>query len=786
MIKFYCTLLVLLFASITITTQAQSVRSTIHGTVRAKDGQPLVGAILVSEHQVYSTSSDSEGKFKLPEVAPGNYSITVSYVGFKSLTKTIQVKKEGNHKLDFSLESDQINLNEVVVAGKTEISEVRQQAFNVTAIEGKKLYNTSADLNQVLNRTTGIRVRESGGMGSGFNFSLNGFSGNQVKFFLDGVPMTNFGSSLSLNNIPINMAERIEVYKGVVPVDLGADALGGAVNIVTNQRIRKYTDLSYSFGSFNTHRLSFNTRYTSEKGFAVNANAFVNYSDNSYKVDVRVADPVSGVFLPSKKYPHFHDGYQSSTVMAEAGVMNKKFADRLLFGIILSGNEKEVQQGSNMQRVLGQAYSKSKALIPTLKYKKENLFVKGLALTLTASYNISESRSVDTSSRVYDWTGKYTFRRYGNNQKQGELGEKTIYIYSERDFLTTTNLKYKFSPNHSITFNHTYSDYNRKEKDEYKPKRLGLNSPAIQKQVMGLGYKMSALDNRLSATIFGKIFHLATDMVIGDTVNLSTNKSQTGYGIAGTYYIIPTLQAKASYENAYRLPESNELLGDGLNVRSNPKLNPEQSYNLNIGVAFSKKISAHTLGLEGGFISRKATDFIRSKPEGAQSIYENMRSVKVNGFEGLIRYAYKDFISFEVNGTYQNIVNTNKFDPPGSQLVSFVYNLRVPNIPFLFANADLNIRFKKVKFDDDNLTVNLGSNFVEAFYLYWPTLGDPQYKRDIPRQITENIGITYSLKNGRYNIALDCRNITDVKVYDYFNVQKPGRSFSAKLRYFFN
>lgn len=782
--KFYH--LIFFLFCISFSLQAQTPTGMIHGSVRDHAGQALTGAIVVTEGGKYSASTDEHGVFRIVDVTPGNYVLSISYVGFKTIKKTVVVKKSVDVKVDFKLISDQIDLNEVVVAGKTEISEVRTQAFNVTAIDGKKLYNTSADLNQVLNRTTGVRVRESGGMGSGFNFSLNGFSGNQVKFFLDGVPMTNFGSSLSLNNIPINMAERIEVYKGVVPVDLGADALGGAVNIVTNQKIKRYVDASYSIGSFNTHRVSFNTRYTSQNGFTVNANAFVNYSDNNYKVDVRVADPVSGVFAPEKKYPHFHDGYKSATLMVEAGVTNKKFADRLLFGVIVSGNEKEIQQGSNMQRVVGQAYTRSKAFIPTLKYKKEDLIIKGLSLALTASYNISESRSVDTSSRVYDWTGNYTFRRYGNNTKQGELGEKTIYIYNEKDFLTTTNLKYDISPNHSITFNHTYSDYNRKEKDEYKPKRLGLNSPAIRKQVMGLGYKMTALDNRLSATVFGKIFHLATDMVIGDTVNISTNQTQTGYGVAGTYYILPVLQVKASYENAYRLPESGELLGDGLNVKSNPKLNPEQSYNLNAGVAFSKRVGIHTLGMEGGFISRRATDFIRSRPEGAQSIYENMRSVKVTGFEGLIRYGYKDFLNFEVNGTYQNIINTNKFDPPGSNLISYVYKLRVPNIPFLFANADLNLRFKKIKFDDDNLTVNVGCNFVEAFYLYWPTLGDPQYKRDIPRQITENVGVAYSLKNGRYNIALDCRNITNVKVYDYFNVQKPGRSFSAKLRYFFN
>lgn len=60
------------------------------------------------------------------------------------------------------------------------------------------------------------------------------------------------------------MAERIEVYKGVVPISLGGDALGGAVNIVTKQNMRKYIDASYSIGSFNTHKASFSGRFANK------------------------------------------------------------------------------------------------------------------------------------------------------------------------------------------------------------------------------------------------------------------------------------------------------------------------------------------------------------------------------------------------------------------------------------------------------------------------------------------------------------------------------------------
>lgn len=66
--------------------------------------------------------------------------------------------------------------------------------------------------------------------------------------------MEGMSSAFGLNNIPAGLARRVEVYKGVVPVELGGDALGGAINIVTDNRRRTRVNASYSFGSFNTHK----------------------------------------------------------------------------------------------------------------------------------------------------------------------------------------------------------------------------------------------------------------------------------------------------------------------------------------------------------------------------------------------------------------------------------------------------------------------------------------------------------------------------------------------------
>ena len=61
----------------------------------------------------------------------------------------------------------------------------------------------------------------------------------------------------------MNFAERIEVYKGVVPVGFGSDALGGVINIVTKKRRHGWSlDASYSYGSFNTHKSYVNFNHT--------------------------------------------------------------------------------------------------------------------------------------------------------------------------------------------------------------------------------------------------------------------------------------------------------------------------------------------------------------------------------------------------------------------------------------------------------------------------------------------------------------------------------------------
>lgn len=684
-----------------------------------------------------------------------------------------------------------VRVGEVLVTGKTAIRKVKEQAFNVNVIDAKQLYNSSVDINQALNRTTGVRIREDGGLGSTFNFSLNGFSGKQVKFFLDGLPMDNFGSSLTLNNLPATMAERIEIYKGVLPVSLGADALGGAVNIVTRPDAN-YLDASYGYGSFNTHKASVNGAFTdASNGFTVRANAFYNYSDNNYKITVQPIDLVSGQDMPAQEVERFHDNYRSIGAQVDVGITGRSYADHLLFGAVVSGNDKDIQTGVTMEQVFGGRTSNSSSVIPTLKYKKSDMFLEGLDFTLYSAYNLTTNNFTDTTRLRYNWLGESV------PTTAAELS-RTQLKNKDNEFLTSANLAYSVNNNHAISLNYALTDFERKSSDVENPNNPTFLMPqGLRKQTLGLAWQ--ATYDRFTSTVFGKLFNLRAESfedvstnTVADYVETKMDQTHFGYGAAAAYFITPHLQAKASYEHTYRLPEATELLGDGLYVRRNANLKPEKSDNLNLGVLYTiLSDGSHRLNMEGNFIFRNAKDYIRQDQQQVQPIdrqYINVGNVRTTGAEASVSYVWNNQLFASVNATYQDINDRTKFltseNLNGTQQnPNLNYGFRLPNMPYLFGNANVGTRFHPSPNNDNALNLNYGVSYVEKYYLTPNQIGRDNKDR-IPRQISHDIFADYTLGGGKYVIAFECRNVANGKLYDNYLLQKPGRSFFLKLRYF--
>lgn len=773
-------LLLALLCAISTPSYAQNAGS-IRGTIKTGAGEPALSLTVRVKNTPLVTVSDNSGAFVIANVAVGSYILEVTGIGYKPTQRAVSVMPGKETTVALTVAETSVDMDEVTVVGRTEAQEVARQPYNVTAVDATKLYNTTLDLAGALDRVAGVRVRESGGVGSSFNLSINGFGGNRVRYFIDGIPMDNFGSSFQINNIPINAADRIEVYKGVVPIWLGSDALGGAINIVTGDRFRNYVDASYSYGSFNTHRSVINAAVTSKSGLTAQISAFQNYSDNNYKVTVDAADINTGQYTRAAVVPRFHDTYHNETLIANVGLVGKRYADKLLLGVTTGQNYKEIQTGARMVAVFGGRHTRGNILMPTLKYKKEDL-VKGLDVTLNANYNFGTEQIIDTVNGRYDW--------YGNLKRTGTNGEssRSLYKYKNNNGLVTAMLNYRLGEHQSIAVSNVFNTFDRKGADVFNA-TLTNRPQKTQKNVLGAGYTYNVKD-LWSLSVFGKYFRQGTLSTVTSGEAVTT---KIGYGVAGTYFLTPVLQLKGSYELANRLPEATEIFGDpNANQEGNARLRPEASNNFNLGAGYTFLLNEDDrIVLNANAVYRFAKNFIYNRPNQNQSLLvpDNREGVRTFGGDGEVRYSHKNIFSAGANVTYQYLQNMQKYDAENLTAtgVSAVYLDQMPNIPYFFGNADASFSLPNVGGKGNNLSIGYNLQYLYKFWLYWPSLGSRSAddgKYNVPSQLSHDINVVYSLKNGRYNIGIEGRNIGNALLYDNFSLQKPGRGFYLNLRYF--
>ncbi len=690
--------------------------------------------------------------------------------------------------------ADSIRLDEVLIVAKSKARQVHEQAYAVSVVDLKKNYQAATPMNRILNTVTSVRIRENGGVGSQTNVAMNGFSGNQVRFFIDGMPMDAFGESFSIASLSANMADRVEIYKGVLPVGLGADALGGAVNIVTRGGAN-YLDATYSFGSFNTHRASLAGALTLANGFTVRGSAFLNYSNNDYKVKTTVVDLQTNRKTEDQWVRRFHDDYFSSGLKLEAGLTGKRWADYLLAGIIVSGNANDVQTGATMDAVYGGVKTSSWSVIPSIKYRKHNLFTPGLTLQAYATYNIVNTHNVDTMQRRYNWLGDWM---ESTTAGERSLTDARIRL---RQWQGNANLSYVVDDHHQFTLTHTLTAGRRRSNDRRRLDDEMNNVPQqLTKNITALGYQIRYA--RWNASLFGKSYalysstHKKLDMYTDRErwEKQSNRQHNIGYGAAATYFLLPQLQVKLSAERAYRMPEVVEIFGDGLIQQSNPDLQPEKSDNVNLGLLLQQPFGQHRLTAEVNGIFRNTDDFILkgvSLTSNPTTSYDNIGRVHTRGIEVSLGYAFSNVLNVNTGYTYQNIKDRMKYSENESyvgesRIKNVTYGQRLPNIPYQFASLHADYNFHNVLRRGNRLTLNYDLSYTHEYFLSFPGLGAVSTKKLIPTQTSHDVSVAYSMQGGRYSVMLECTNLTDELLYDNYRLQKPGRAFNMKFRYFIN
>ena len=784
--KSYLKVFVLLIALMSSSLNCFASESfSVKGVVRDAEGEVVSYANVALKGTSYGCVTDEDGKYHISAPA-GKYTMSVTMLGYSSVEKKIDLSKD--NLLDVKLTDSGIMLDEVIVASSA-VSKVRQSAYNAIGVDAKELKNTTKNLGDALAKAPGVKLRESGGVGSDMQLMLDGFSGKHVKVFIDGVPQEGVGNSFGLNNIPINFADRIEIYKGVVPVGFGTDALGGVVNIITSKKRNKwFLDASYTFGSFNTHKSYVNFGQTLKNGFTYEINAFQNYSDNDYSVYAPVEDFATGRIDKNKyeKVKRFYDTYHNEAVVAKVGVVSKSWADRLMLGFIFSNMYKDIQTGVRQEIVYGEKHRKGYTLMPSLEYVKHNLLVDGLDLSMSANYNRNMTENVDTSSYKYNW--------HAEKKMLNSPGEQS-YQHSRsynNNWNVTATINYRLGKYHLFTFNHVFNGFSRSNESLLAKEVMKYAfDKQTRKNISGLSYRLM-LSEKWNVSVFGKYYDLyvsgpiATDANQTDYVKTSRALGSVGYGAAGTYFVLPQLQVKLSYEKAYRLPTIDEMFGDEDLEIGDIGIKPEKSDNLNLNISYNAKIGRHNIYAEGSLIYRDTKDYIQrnitdlSGGKFAAS-YINYGKVLTKGFNIALRYNYGGWIS--VGGSFSQMnVRDNMKTALGSSAPNIAYKQRMPNIPYLFADSDVTLTWRGLGRKSNNLLLTYDNHYLHKFSYYSANIGANKNDYIVPTQFSHNISLTYSIADGKYNVMAECKNFTNERLYDNFSLQKAGRAFYVKFR----
>lgn len=197
--------------------------------------------------------SNEEGQFEFRNLPAGKYILRVQAMGYKTQEKTVTVSSEFTVVVHFQMEEESFMTDEVVVsANRNEVS--RKSAPVVVNVMNTKLFETvnSTDLAKSLNFQSGLRV-ENNCQNCGFpQVRINGLEGPYSQILINSRPVISALSGVyGLEQIPVNMIERVEVVRGGGSALFGANAVGGTINIITKDPVSNSFQIASTMSNMN-------------------------------------------------------------------------------------------------------------------------------------------------------------------------------------------------------------------------------------------------------------------------------------------------------------------------------------------------------------------------------------------------------------------------------------------------------------------------------------------------------------------------------------------------------
>lgn len=647
--------------------------------------------------------------------------------------------------LPAAAQDDVMDIGEIVIVSPgADAAAILQDLPGVTTvIERRDFDERSASLPELLEQTAGVEVRSYGGLGSYSVASIRGSSAAQVLVLIDGIPLNQaFGGAVNLGNIPLNNVERIEVFRGAVPVRYHTSALGGVINIITREpsgdaRIRAEAGI----GSFGEHYESlFMTRSCERWRHAWSADFTGSRGDFRYTDDNGTPFNTADDFTASRQN-------------------NKHKALNLAWKVRFDGGPSE-------------------RIIVTNNYFNKSEGVPGLGTTPSLTANLATQRHLasvrlerddylfgrtDFAAEVQMSWMRQNFWDPLNEIGAGSQDNSNI----SRRLGLLTQLSGEPVKNHYMTLALQWSRERFSAFDTLDPRPVsGVSerktlTASLEDQVSYYGGRLLVTpsvrwenyDNSFAPDPFDPL---------GINSTRSTDDDLFSGYIGARFSLNRAVTLRANGGRYHRLPSMEELFGDRGNLVGNSTLAPEEGVNYDAGAALDMMQIVDTPGrLEFSYFRKEVKNlitFIQNSQRTARAT--NIGRAEIKGLEAALTVDPCPHWSLSANYTWQDSVDDSA--------VAFWRGNQLPGVHENQFNMHVKNRFGAghswyYQWSRDN------GNFLDRANL-----------KPVPARNIQTLGL--NIETGFGSLNIEAKNFGDEQVSDIVGYPLPGKSFHVSIK----
>lgn len=259
----------LLFSIFCAANLAAQKTATIKGHVLDVDTDEHLPGVTILIEGLNGTGgvTDETGHFKIEGLKGGNYTLSIQYIGYKTIKERVHLKDGETKNISLYITEEAQLLDEIAVEATARSLNRTMSPVVINQLTPKTFEATnSTSLSQGLNFMPGLRVETNCQNCGTQEVRINGLQGKYSQLLVDGQSIfTSLSSLYGLEQMPTNMIEEVEIIRGAGSVLQGANAVGGVINIKTKEPTKNSYEAKYNMnligGKSADNNVSLNTSF---------------------------------------------------------------------------------------------------------------------------------------------------------------------------------------------------------------------------------------------------------------------------------------------------------------------------------------------------------------------------------------------------------------------------------------------------------------------------------------------------------------------------------------------